>query len=435
MPKEKIYIVDGKEFKGAKAVANYYNLTIRQVYNKLGKTLKTTTKEKGKHITFEGVEYQSYSALAKAFGVKQTLIGKYINQPDKLYNYLYKIGNYKKSEDMTGKTIGQYKIVECIKKTNNCHSIYRFVCMECGHERITTLANLKQHFGCGGCNRIKAAKAKFERLKNTIIKTYKVIDYEYGKNTYKFLLECIHCGRKLWVSNGVINAQLPNCPCQKDIKRQNRALHDNEIIGDWKLENTNKKAYNTRNRLYKYTCIHCGRVKYDQYSKIVANQPCGCQINKADVKLKKLKDKYLNKIFGQFKLIDIKYKDENKTKIQYILQCMECGYIKIQKSLSFLIKPSSRCKGCNPVIKYIPKIKVKKVKIKKETLRRSRKGLFLFHIDNKIYTREIDIMNDYGISRATVKKFIATKDYEGLRLYLAYRIHMQNKNKKETCNE
>lgn len=435
MPKKKIHIIDGKEFKDAKSIAKYYNLTIRQVYSRLrsGKAFENNTDKKSKSIIFEGIEYPSYSALAKAFGVKQIMIGKYANQPDKLYNYLYKIGNYRRVEDMTGKTIGQYKAVECIKKTGDCHNIYKFVCTKCGQERITTLPNLKQHLECGSCNRIKAAKAKFERLKNTIIKTYKVIDYEYSKHTYKFLLECIHCGKRIWVSNAIISSQPPNCSCQKSIIRQNRALHDNEIIGDWKLENTNKTAYNSRNRLYKYTCIHCGRVKYDQYSKVTAHQACGCQLNKADIKLKKLKDKYLNEIFGQFKLIDIKYEDENKTKIQYVLQCIKCGHIKIQKSLNFLINGSYHCKGCNPVIEYTPK--TKKEKVKKETMRRSREGLFLFHIDNKIYTKEIDIMNDYNISRAAVRKFTTIKDYEGLRLYIAYRVHMQNRNKKETCNE
>lgn len=60
------------------------------------------------------------------------------------------------------------------------------------------------------------------------------------------------------------------------------------IIGDFKveeyvgqlLEDTGKNAYNSRNRLYKYTCTHCGHIYYDQYSQSKLNRLCICQKHK-----------------------------------------------------------------------------------------------------------------------------------------------------------
>lgn len=231
-------------------------------------------------IIFEGITYPSQYALAKAFNVSQTLIGKYKNNPIKLGNYLHKRGNYKRENNVVGKIFGSYKIVECIGKTKRGYNKYRCVCTKCGHERITNLSLLKQHLKCSKCHRAEIAKAKFEKIKNTYIGDYKILDYQYEKCIYQYLVKCRHCGKMKWILHTSIWNKSLKCKCQKKPILNHKAKHHNEIIGDWKLENTNKKAYNSRNTLYKYTCIHCGKVKYNQYSKTNVKQHCRCQMHK-----------------------------------------------------------------------------------------------------------------------------------------------------------
>lgn len=327
--------------------------------------------------------------------------------------------------------IGDYHIDNLIIHHKNKPSVYHATCTECGHTLSQPIFNIKKNCHCSRCKDAVEAYNKFKYYNENGLRCYNVISYEYdyqNKKQYKYLLKCKHCGKEKWINVTTQNLQyLPLCSCQLHKNGKHYAKHHNEIINDWLLEDTGKNAYNSRNRLYKYTCIHCGNVKYEQYGKKITQMPCQCKYkcqhehkdhlefsNTIAKNIQKHKEKYLNKIIGDYKIIDICYNSFIK-RYSFVLQCIKCGKtIKGWDSYLSLVKTGNiyRHKSlikCNCKNNWKPEIN--------------------FEYDNKTYTTIKDIQNAFKVSRGSIIKYIKDNDLEGLKKLIDKRVLSKSREK------
>lgn len=233
-------------------------------------------KKQAQPVIFENKKYESCYALAKAYNKSPAVILKYKNNSIKLSNYIYGISNrHGITKDYIGTIIGDFEIKEALYR-RHYQMIYKAICVNCGHEIHQTIYQIKHLKHCKNCYNAVKVKNTFDNYKNKIVKDYKILDYQYGPDIkYMYLVECIHCHKKKLVKPHNLENTLKYCTCHEAPKRKGK--HHGETINEWLLEDTDKTAYNSRNTLYRYTCIHCGNIKYDQYSQATANTPCICQ--------------------------------------------------------------------------------------------------------------------------------------------------------------
>ena len=137
-------------------------------------------------------------------------------------------------KDYTGHIFGDFVVVKYSKSTKYHQAIYEVKCTVCGHTKQITIPMLKKDNICKFCE----------------------------KNAKKML---------------VVTKKIDTRPRHKNGRIISK--HSDETIGDFILCDTGDRVGNSRNRLYKATCVHCGEVKYGQYSDIYRRCFCKCQKN------------------------------------------------------------------------------------------------------------------------------------------------------------
>ena len=185
-----------------------------------------------------------------------------------------------------GTQIGDFKVMERVEMPKNKFTKYKVICTNCGYEKIQPIHQVKKDCKCKKCKMAIKVYNAFKNVKDNGLEHYDIISYSYERGKeYKYLLRCKHCGKEIWVNKNSINT-IKTCECRKHENGKSIAKHHGEIINGWLLEDTGKNAYNSRNRLYKYTCTECGAIKYNQFSTAALNIKC----KHGQTKVKKVKE-------------------------------------------------------------------------------------------------------------------------------------------------
>lgn len=190
-----------------------------------------------------------------------------------------------KQDENIGKIVHNCEIVARVKDPTTAFAVYKFKCLECGHEFEAKLFFFKRTKGCKNCKRLKREIKKeneLEALKILVKDFYEILGY--ADTHYQYVnCKCIHCGKLRRLNVFLIkNGTWSKCKCRPKVRV---AKHDKEVINGYLLEATGKTAYkSSRSLQYKYTCIHCGKVHYDQYSTVYLNTPCNCQKIKLQIR-------------------------------------------------------------------------------------------------------------------------------------------------------
>lgn len=137
-------------------------------------------------------------------------------------------------KDYTGHIFGDFMVMKYSKPTKYGQAIYEVKCTKCGHTKQITISMLKKDDVCKFC----------EKDAKRLLRDTKKIDMRPRHNNGKII-----------------------------------SKHNGEVIGDFMLYDTGHTVGNSRNRLYKAVCTHCGEVKYGQYSDIYRRCCCKCQKN------------------------------------------------------------------------------------------------------------------------------------------------------------
>lgn len=314
---------NGKIYQSQHELAKTFNLSITMISQLKNnpKKLKTyiTNKIQGKTNRPIKNPYKNIGLIIGDFKVEEYL-GQYQNKAFKYkavcttcgHTTIKDIYNLRKKcicskchrqikDKYIGTQIGDFKIIERIETPAGEFTKYRAICVNCGYEKIQPIHQIKKDCKCKKCKMAIKVYNTFEELKNKGLEDYYVLSYAYERGKeYKYLLKCKHCGKEIWVNKNSIPF-LKTCDCQKHENGKRMAKHHGEIINGWLLEDTGKNAYNSRNRLYKYTCTECGAVKYNQFSTAALNIKC----KHGQTKVKKVKEvkkspktkKYIDDIF------------------------------------------------------------------------------------------------------------------------------------------
>ena len=299
---------DGKIYKSQHELAKTFNLSItmvsqlknnpeklktyitNKIQGKINRPIKDPLKNIGLVIgDFKITEYiGQYKSLGFKYKCVCTKCGHTITK--EICNLRYKCKcshcNRHNKDIYVNTQIGDFKILERIETPSHKFTKYRAICPNCGYEKIQPIHQIKKDCKCKKCRMAIKVYKSFEELKKKGLENYDIITYTYERGKeYKYLLKCKHCGKEVWVNKNSIPF-LKICDCQKHENGKLMAKHHGEIINGWLLEDTGKNAYNSRNRLYKYTCTECGAVKYDQFSKAALNIKC----KHGQTKVKKVKE-------------------------------------------------------------------------------------------------------------------------------------------------
>lgn len=290
---------DGKIYQSQHELAKTFNLSITMVSQLKNnpEKLKTyiTNKIQGKTNRPMKNPYKNIGLIIGDFKVEE-YVGQYKSKAFKykavcttcghtIINDLYHLRKkcmcskcHKRIKDKyVGTQIGDFKITERIETSTGKFTEYRAVCANCGYEKIQPIHQVKKDCKCKKCKMAIKVYDTFKKVKDNGLEHYDIISYSYERGKiYKYLLKCKYCGKEVWVNKNSINP-VKMCECRKHENGKLIAKHHGEIINGWLLEDTGKNAYNSRNRLYKYTCTHCGHIYYDQYSQSKLNRLCICQ--------------------------------------------------------------------------------------------------------------------------------------------------------------
>lgn len=305
---------DGKVYQSQHELAKTFNLSISMISQLKNNPEKLkmyiTNKIQGKTNKPIKNPYKNIGLIVGDFKVEEYL-GQYQNKAFKYKAVCMTCGNtiikdvynlrkkctcskcHKRIKDKyVGTQIGDFKIMERIETPKNKFTKYRVVCTNCGYEKIQPIHQVKKDCKCKKCKMAIKVYNTFKKVKDNGLEHYDIISYSYERGKiYKYLLKCKHCGKEIWVNKNSINT-MKTCECRKHENGKFMAKHHGEIINGWLLEDTGKNAYNSRNRLYKYTCTHCGHTYYDQYSQSRVNKLCICQkVQKKKLKVIKEKKK------------------------------------------------------------------------------------------------------------------------------------------------
>ena len=179
--------------------------------------------------------------------------------------------------DHTNEMVGKYHIDAFVGFDSHRVAVYKSHCVDCGKVIIGRYQRIKDNRFCT-CDLIKINNEnRFNRVRNKIVKGYKVLGYYMSHNALYYILECISCHKKNYIKAYQLNS-VKRCTCQHCDTGRLKGKHDGEIIGDYILEDTGETLKNNRNRMYKAVCMYCGDFKFGQYSDLARR--CSCKHKK-----------------------------------------------------------------------------------------------------------------------------------------------------------
>lgn len=187
-----------------------------------------------------------------------------------------------------------------------------------------------------------------------------------------------------------------------------------DIVNDWEIlyKHDNKYKYfsGQKNYAYHVRCIKCGEER-DLYG-ISAIKQNKCECRKVLKALKTLKEKYVNKIYEDHKILNFFYEKEKGIVCAYlnletnkvIRKPFYANRLYIVENIMKQNKPLTLVEQCEKILK-----------IKQ------------FKIHNKIYESVLDIVKTFGVANYAVIRYIRKEDWEGLELYCLYTQHRKKK--------